>query len=70
MSDETPEDADREKIAKTGPRKTLADDLIRAEFAELSRTSGHGIKDASETSGTECSGIEDQIEAPCSVGSD
>ena len=62
MTDLTPENDDREKDAKRGRRNSLADDLILAEFAELSRTCGlQTDKDkALEESRKERAGVEDQ----------
>ena len=59
MIDEKPENAEA-KSAKAGPRETLADDLIRAEFAELSRTRGCRESDDSKESATESASVEEK----------
>jgi hypothetical protein len=64
MTDLTPENDEREKDANRGPRKSLADDLILAEFAELSRTRGLQKDKASEELRKEPAGVEDQERDP------
>ena len=48
MMDDTAANPDKQNGGKTQRRETLTDDLIRAEFAEVSRARGHQRDDASE----------------------
>jgi hypothetical protein len=44
-TEESPQNPEKDEDARNGPRETLADDLIRAEFAELCRQRAN-LKDA------------------------
>ena len=62
MPDDTPANSDKDKGAKRERRETLTDDLIRAEFAEVSRVRDRGRDSASEHPPELRSGAEDQDE--------
>lgn len=62
MTDDTPANPDQDKRKKTERRETLTDDLIRAEFAEVSRVRGRQRDDSSEHPPEPGTGAEDQDE--------
>jgi hypothetical protein len=63
MSDPIPSNPEKDKDAEKERRDSLPDDLIRAEFADLSRACGRPRNDASDRSEKDALGAGDQDKA-------
>jgi len=63
MSDPIPSNPEKDKDAEKERRESLPDELIRAEFADLSRACGRPRNNASDQSEEDAVGADDQDKA-------